>query len=164
MAVKREKVVRTAEKYVQRGKINAAIREYRKVLAEQPDDATTLNRVGDLYARSDQIEEAIGLFTQIAENYTADGFFPKATAIYKKIIKLDPTRLGVYEQLAELYHRQGLLNEARTQYQVLADYYVKHDNSTSATAIYERMTEVDPEDPSLRVRLAELYQEQKLLD
>ncbi len=164
MAVKREKVVRTAEKYVQRGKINAAIREYRKVLAEQPDDATTLNRVGDLYARSDQIEEAIGLFTQIAENYTADGFFPKATAIYKKIIKLDPTRLGVYEKLAELYHRQGLLNEARTQYQVLADYYVKHDNSTSATAIYERMTEVNPEDPSLRVRLAELYQEQKLLD
>lgn len=164
MAVKREKVVQTAEKYVQRGKINAAIREYRKVLAEQPDDAMTLNRVGDLYARSNQIDEAIGLFTQIAESYTADGFFPKATAIYKKIIKLDPTRLGVYEKLAELYHRQGLLTEARTQYQVLADYYLKHDNATSATGIYERMTEVDPDDPSLRVRLAELYQEQKLLD
>jgi pilus assembly protein FimV len=164
MAVKREKVVQTAERYVQRGKIDAAIREYRKVLAEQPDDATTLNRVGDLYARSDRIPEAVQLFTQIAENYTADGFFPKATAIYKKIIKLDPTRLGVYEQLASLYHRQGLLNEARTQYQVLADYYLKHDNATSATAIYERMTEVDPDDPSLRVRLAELYRRQKLLD
>ena len=164
MAVKREKVVQTAEKYVQRGKIDAAIREYRKVLVEQPDDATTLNRVGDLYARSERIDEAIKLFTQIAQNYTADGFFPKATAIYKKIIKLDPTRLGVYEQLAGLYHRQGLLNEARTQYQVLADYYLKHDNLTSATAIYERMTEVDPDDPSLRVRLAELYQRQKLMD
>ena len=34
-----------------------------------------------------------------------------------------PTRLEVYEQLAELYHKQGLVNEARTQYQVLADYY-----------------------------------------
>lgn len=164
MAVKREKVVRTAEKYVQRGKITSAIKEYRKLLEEFPDDATTLNRLGDLYARIEQNDEAIGLFTQIAENYTADGFFPKATAIYKKIIKLDPTRLEVYEQLAELYHRQGLLNEARTQYQVLADYYLKHDNSSSALAIYERMAEVDPEDPSLRVRLAELYQEQKLLD
>lgn len=164
MAVKREKVVQTAEKYVQRGKINAAIREYRKLLEEFPDDATTLNRVGDLYARQDKIAEAIQLFTQIAENYTADGFFPKATAIYKKIIKLDPTRLEVYEQLAELYHRQGLLNEARTQYQVLGDYYLKHDNTTSATSIYERMTEVDPDDPSLRVKLADLYRQQQFLD
>ncbi|HMB53438.1 MAG TPA: tetratricopeptide repeat protein, partial [Thermoanaerobaculia bacterium] len=164
MAVKREKVVQTAEKYVQRGKIEAAIREYRKLLAEFPDDATTLNRLGDLYARLERVDEAVKLFTQIAENYTEDGFFPKATAIYKKIIKLDPTRLEVYERLAELYHRQGLLNEARTQYQVLADYYVKHENTSSATAIYERMVEVDPDDPSLRARLAELYRNHQLTD
>jgi len=164
MAVKREKVVQTAEKYVQRGKIDAAIREYRKLLAEFPDDATTLNRLGDLYARLERVGEAVKLFTQIAENYTADGFFPKATAIYKKIIKLDPTRLEVYERLAELYHRQGLLNEARTQYQVLADYYVKHDNATSAIAIYERMVDVAPDDPSLRARLAELYRNHRLID
>jgi len=164
MAVKREKVVQTAEKYVQRGKIEAAVKEYRKLLADFPDDATTLNRVGDLYVRLEQPDEAIKLFTQIAENYTADGFFPKATAIYKKIIKLDPTRLEVYERLAGLYHRQGLLNEARTQYQVLADYYLKHDNTTSAVSIYERMAQVDPEDPSLLARLADLYRDQKFLD
>ena len=118
-------MIRAAEKYVAKGKLEAAIKEYRKVLAENPNDANTLNRVGDLYARIERFDEAVKLFSQIAEQYTRDGFFVKAIAIYKKIIKLDPTSLAVYERLAELYHKQGLLNEARTQYQVLADYYEK---------------------------------------
>ncbi|MCB1033651.1 MAG: tetratricopeptide repeat protein, partial [Acidobacteria bacterium] len=164
MAASREKLVRNAEKFVSRGRIEAAIREYRKVLEDQPRDTGTLNRVGDLYARINRIDEAVRLFTQIAEQYTEEGFFVKAIAIYKKIIKLDPTRLGVYEKLAELYHRQGLVNEARTQYQVLADYYAKHENSTSAISIYQQMAKLEPEDPAHRVKLAELYQQGKLND
>lgn len=164
MAVRREQVVKTAEKLVARGKIEAAIKEYRKVLGDTPNDTNTLNRVGDLYARIERIDDAVKLFTQIAEGYTEDGFFVKAIAIYKKINKLDPTRLEVYEKLAELYHRQGLVNEARSQYQVLAEYYLKHGNHASALSIYERMVALEPDDPSHRAKLAELYQEQRLTD
>jgi pilus assembly protein FimV len=164
MAVSREAVVQTAEKYVARGKIEPAIREYRKLLAENPNDINTLNRVGDLYARIQRIDEAVDFFTQIAEQYTTEGFFVKAIAIYKKIIKLNPTRLEVYEKLAELYHKQGLVTEARTQYQVLADYYTKHENAASAIAIYQKMVDLEPDNPSYHVRLAEIYQQQQLLE
>ncbi len=162
MAVKREQVVQTAEKYVSRGKIEAAIKEYKKLLAENPNDINTLNRVGDLYARIQRIDEAVDFFNQIASQYTAEGFFPKATAIYKKIIKLDPTRLEIYEKLAELYGRQGLVTEARGQYQVLADYYQKHENAASAIAIYQKMAALEPENPTYHVKLAEIYQAQRL--
>src|SRR3954471_18124125 len=164
MAIQREQVVQTAEKYVQRGKIEPAIREYRKLLNENPNDINTLNRIGDLYARIQRIDEAVDFFTQIAEQYTAEGFFVKAIAIYKKIIKLDPTRLEVYEKLAELYHKQGLVNEARTQYQVLADYYQKHDNAASAIAIYQKMADLEPNNPSYHVKLAEIYLRQQLIE
>ena len=164
MAVQREQVVQTAEKYVSRGKIEPAIREYRKLLADNPNDINTLNRIGDLYARIQRIDEAVDFFTQIAEQYSTEGFFVKAIAIYKKIIKLDPTRLEVYEKLAELYHRQGLVNEARTQYQVLADYYQKHDNAASAIAIYQKMADLEPNNPSYHVKLAEIYQSQQLIE
>src|SRR5262249_60594069 len=153
MAVKREQVVQTAEKYVARGKIEPAIREYRKLLEENPNDINTLNRVGDLYARIQRIDEAVDFFNQIAEQYAGEGFFVKAIAIYKKIIKLNPTHLEVYERLAELYAKQGLVNEARTQYQVLADYYQKHENPTSAIAIYNKMAELEPENPTYHVKL-----------
>lgn len=160
----REQVVQAAEKFVARGKIEPAIREYRKLLADNPNDINTLNRIGDLYARIQRIDEAVDFFTQIAEQYTAEGFFVKAIAIYKKIIKLDPTRLEVYEQLAELYHKQGLVNEARTQYQVLADYYVKHQNAASAIAIYQKMVQLEPENPTYHVKLAEIYHQQQLIE
>jgi tetratricopeptide (TPR) repeat protein len=164
MALQREQVVQTAEKYVSRGKIEPAIREYRKLLADNPNDINTLNRIGDLYARIQRIDEAVDFFTLIAEQYTTEGFFVKAIAIYKKIIKLDPTRLEVYEKLAELYHKQGLVNEARTQYQVLADYYQKHDNAPSAIAIYQKMADVEPNNPTYHVKLAEIYQQQQLTE
>ena len=102
MALQREQVVQSAEKYVSRGKIEPAIREYRKLLAENPNDIATLNRVGDLYAKIQRIDEAVDFFSQIGEQYSSQGFFVKAIAIYKKIIKLDPTRLDIYEQLADL--------------------------------------------------------------
>jgi tetratricopeptide (TPR) repeat protein len=164
MAMQREQVVQTAEKYVSRGKIEPAIREYRKLLAENPNDINTLNRIGDLYARIQRIDEAVDFFTLIAEQYTTEGFFVKAIAIYKKIIKLNPTRLEVYEKLAELYHKQGLVNEARTQYQVLADYYQKHANAPSAIAIYQKMADVEPNNPTYHVKLAEIYQQQQLTE
>ena len=164
MALQREQVVQTAEKYVSRGKIEPAIREYRKLLAENPNDINTLNRVGDLYARIQRIEEAVELFNQIGQQYSDQGFFVKAIAIYKKIIKLDPTRLEIYERLADLYHRQNLVTEARTQYQVLADYYTKHDNAASAIAIYNKMVDLEPENPSYHVKLAEIYQQQQLIE
>ncbi|MEE8525172.1 MAG: tetratricopeptide repeat protein, partial [Thermoanaerobaculia bacterium] len=164
MALNREGVIRAAEKYVSRGKLEAGIKEYRKVLAENPNDANTLNRVGDLYARIERFGEAVKLFTQIAEQYTRDGFFVKSIAIYKKIIKLDPSSLQVYERLAELYFKQGLINEARTQYQVLADYYQKHDNAASAISIFQKMSEIEPENPTFHLKLAELYESQRLTD
>ncbi len=158
MAPGREKVIQLAERYVSRGKIQAAIREYRKVLKKNPRDANTLNRVGDLYARIERIDDAVGLFMRIAEQYADEGFLLKAIAIYKKIIKLAPTRLPVYEQLAELYHRQGLVNEARSQYQVLADYYDKHNDEEAALAIFQHMVDLEPENPSHRAKLADLSQ------
>jgi len=159
MAINREAVVASAEKLVARGKIDGAIKEYRKLVADNPNDAMTLNRLGDLYVRVNKIEEAVKLFAQIADRYTDDGFFVKAIAIFKKIIKLDPTRLPVYERLAELYHKQGLVSEARTQYQVLVDYYMKHDKVESAENVLRQMTALDSGDPSPHVKLAEIYRE-----
>jgi pilus assembly protein FimV len=164
MSFNRPQVIASAEKLVSRGKIEAAIKEYRKLLAENPNDASTLNRLGDLYARIDRIDEAVRLFSQIADRYTDDGFFVKAIAIYKKIIKLDPTRLAVYERLAELYHKQGLIPEARTQYQVLVDYYQKHNNSASAIGVLQKMAILVPDDPAPHVKLAELFHSQQLTE
>jgi tetratricopeptide (TPR) repeat protein len=155
MALDRNKVARTAEKLVARGKLNAAIDEYRKLLAESTGDTTTLNRVGDLYARLNRLDKATALFKKTADHFIDEGFFVKAIAIYKKIIRLDPAQIEVYERLADLYSRQGLLNESRSQYQVVADYYQKHGATDAAIGVYGKLIELEPDNPSHRLRLAD---------
>ncbi len=164
MATRREKRLQKAEKLVQRGRLEAAIVELHQVLKEAPDDTRTLNRVGDLYARLNRVDEAADLFSKAAERFSKEGFFVKAIAIYKKILRLDPTRIPIYERLAELYQHQGLTNEARGQYQILADYYEQQGDGAAVISVYEKLVAQNPSDTSVSVRLGELLAEAGRLD
>ncbi|MCP4202890.1 MAG: tetratricopeptide repeat protein [bacterium] len=157
MARSRRSALQAAEKLVSRGRLEAAVKQYRKALAESPEDTGTLNRLGDLHARLNRVDEAVEMFTSAADHFTKEGFFVKAIAIYKKIIRLDPTLIEVYETLADLYHRQGLVNEARAQYQVVADYYKQVNDKRALVAVFEKMVELEPDNPSHRLKLAEFY-------
>jgi pilus assembly protein FimV len=157
MAIKRDKVIANAEKLVAKGKIEPAIKEYERLLADSPGDVNTLNRIGDLWVRINRIDEAVRVFREIADRYSKDGFFLKAIAIYKKINKLDPSKLEVYGELAELYAKQGLAMEAKSQYQILADYYLKQGESHNALGVYQKIAELDPNSINVHVKLADLY-------
>lgn len=157
MAVQRDKVIASAEKLVAKGKIEPAIKEYERLLDDNPNDVNTLNRIGDLWVRINRNDEAVKVFSKIAEHYSKDGFFLKAIAIYKKINKLDPSKLDIYARLADLYAKQGLAMEAKSQYQVLADFYLKHGEPANALAIYKKISELDPNSINVHVKLADLY-------
>ena len=157
MASSRDQLLQSAEKHVAKGKLDQALKDYLRVLEENPKDIATLNRVGDLYVRMNRQADSIPFFTRIADFYSKDGFFLKAIAIYKKINKIDPARLEVYERLADLYHKQGLTQDARSQYQVIADHYTKSGNTEEAVAAYKKMAAVDPNDLRIQVKLADLY-------
>ncbi len=157
MAIQRDKIIASAEKLVAKGKIEPAIKEYERLLDDNPSDVNTLNRIGDLWVRINRNDEAVKVFGRIADHYSRDGFFLKAIAIYKKINKLDPSKLDIYAKLADLYGKQGLAMEAKSQYQVLADYYLKHGDPGNALAIYRKISELDPNSINVHVKLADLY-------
>lgn len=155
MTSRRERLLQSAERLVARGRLDAAIEELHEVLKAQPDDTRTLNRIGDLYARLGRVEEAVELFERAAKHFSDEGFFVKGIAIYKKILRLEPTRLDVHEQLAWLHESQGLTNEARNQYRLLIDHYARLGNAERVVAGYERLVQLDPGDAAIRLRLAD---------
>src|SRR5450759_1901026 len=157
MAIQRDKIIASAEKLVAKGKIEPAIKEYERLLDDNPSDVNTLNRIGDLWVRINRNDEAVKVFAKIADHYSRDGFFLKAIAIYKKINKLDPSKLDIYARLADLYAKQGLAMEAKSQYQVLADYYLKHGDPGNALLIYRKISELDPQSINVHVKLADLH-------
>src|SRR5262249_44778732 len=164
MAASRDQLLQAAEKSLSKGKLEQALKDYLRVLDDNPKDIPTLNKVGDLYVRMNRPSDSIPFYTRIADFYSRDGFFLKAIAIYKKINKIDPARLDVYERLADLYHKQGLAQDARSQYQVPADHYLKNNKSEEAIAAFKKMAAVDPNDLKIHVRLADLYRTNRQID
>ncbi len=155
MAISRDKVLRTAEKLVQKGKIEQAIHEYEKLLQSNPNDANTINRVGDLYGRIGRVEDAIALYEKIAEYFTQDGFTAKAIAILKKINRLAPQRVDIFERLAELYLKQNLVVEAKNQYEMLAQWFEKQGDTKNAIRIQKKLLELEPGNYPIRLHLAD---------
>ncbi len=157
MALNQSKIIKTAEKYLRQGKIDAAIAEYQRLVKANPNDVNTINKIGDLYARHGKAREAIVQFTKIAEFYTNDGFFLKAIAIYKKINKLDPSYMEAYQKLAELYSQQGLVMEAKSQYQAVAEHYMKAGKFDKTRQVYEQVLKLAPDDLKTRLALADIW-------
>jgi pilus assembly protein FimV len=151
------KVLASAEKYVQQGKLHQAISEYEKIVEKDAKDLTVLNTIGDLYARLGQSEKAGEFFKRVGDTYASDGFTVKSIAMYKKLTKLNPGNISVVQRLAELYTQQGLYNDARQQYLQLADASVKANDLPGASKVFQKMLEIDPENVSLQSKLADLY-------
>jgi predicted Zn-dependent protease len=93
---------------------------------------------------------------QDCESY-ASGASRKAIAMYKKVSKIDPGQVQALHRLADLYLRQGLISDARTHYLQVAETLLKKNENENAASIFQKIIEVDPENPLLETRLAEVY-------
>src|SRR5436305_11422413 len=152
----KQKSLATAEKYVQQGKLQNAIAEYEKILKNDTKDLTVSNTVGDLYSRLGETDKATEFFKSVGDAYAGQGFTVKAIAMYKKICKLKPS-LESLLKLAELYTQQGLFNDARAQYLQVAEEFLKASELENAVRIFQKILEMDPENSTMRIRLAEVY-------
>ena len=150
------KVLAAADRHIQQGKLQNAIAEYEKVVKADPKDLTVLNTIGDLYARIGQTDKAVSFFKSVGDTYALQGFTVKAIAMYKKLTKLKPSIESVLK-LAELYGQQGLQNDARAQYLMVAEQYLHSGRLEQAAHAFQKILEIDPENTSLQVRLADVY-------
>lgn len=154
----KEKIIEQAEKLIQAGKFDRAIKEYQKILAEDPSDMRAKLKLADIYARKKEIPAAIKVYREVADEYSEENFHLKAIAVYKTILKLAPTMIEINEKLGNLYHRVGLDNDAINQYYIVASFYDNKGMVKEAMEIRKKIIQIDPSNTTGRIRLAELMQ------
>src|SRR3990170_4226858 len=120
MAVDKNKVIAEATKLVQKGQFDKAIRAYEKILADDGKDVRILLKVGELQQKKGDNASAAQTFSRVADAYGEQGFFLKAVAVYKQMLKLAPDDVRVNERLANLYQQLGILSDAMAQLQLVA--------------------------------------------
>jgi tetratricopeptide (TPR) repeat protein len=154
LAFDRENTLKKAEKLLRQGRLDAAIAEYVKLVDDQPGDWNTANTLGDLYARAGRTDEAVAQYSRIADHFAAEGFYPKASALSKKILKLQPTHEPTQLQLAEISVMQGLLADAKAQFNAIAARRRARSDRRGEAEIVIRLGSIDPADVDARITAA----------
>ena len=150
----REDTLKKAEKLLRQGRLDAAIAEYVRVTEDQPRDWNTANTLGDLYVRANQPSKAVEQYARIAEHFVQDGFYPKAAALYKKILKIVPGDEQAQLFLAEISVKQGLLVDAKSYFNAVAARRRSRGDRKGADEITVRLGAIDPGDIQARVAAA----------
>jgi len=151
------KLKQDADKEERAGRVEKAIELLKQIAQENPHDWATINRIGDLYVKVNNLGAANEQFEKVADFYSRDGFYLKAIAVWKKINRNDPTLLKAHLNLGDLYAKQGLAAEAKAMLGVAIDEYLKRGKVREAGDVLKRMAELDPSDLKTRIRLAQLY-------
>ena len=157
MAFNKSKALESALKYLNQGKVAQAIGEYQQILRHDPKDQATLMTVGrslrppGRHAAGDRVLRA------------ARAGLPERRLQQQSHRDLQEDRqaradeLAPLERLADLYVQQGVLSEARPLFLQIAEAHLKANRAPKAVEVLHRLLDVEPDNPRVQMRLAELY-------
>jgi len=163
LSIEREKILQAAQKYIEKKKYDRAIVEYQRIVQEDPNDARTLLKIGDLQARLSAYPEAIATYDRVGQFYAAQGFALKAIAVYKQIRELIKKhapdladRYGhIVPKLADIYTQLGLTSDALAAWDEVATRLQRAGRDRDAIEVFRKMVELDAGNPLPHLRLAE---------
>ncbi len=151
-------IIDAAQKFTARGQIDDAIAEWLK-LAEVSKDGNIHNTIGDLYLKKGSQSDAVESFSKAADMFRDEGFYPKAIALYKKVLNLVPHKLDVRIALAELNAERGFNSQAATDLLKIADKLAADSDNEKALEVYEKALRASPLDINIKIRIADLSYE-----
>ena len=165
MALDREKILRSAQKLIEKRRFDRALEEYQRLAKDDPNDARTLLKLGDLQVRMQLSAEAMQTYDKVAQVYEAQGFAVKALAVYKQIrehIQKRSPELAdrfahITPRLARIYTQLGLKSDAIQAYDEAASRLLRAGNRREAIDTFREMVNLDPTNPLSYVRLAEAF-------
>lgn len=135
-----EEAMKSASNYAWDKQWSKAIVEYKRALAEFPDDSTALVNLGMAYLESRRLEEALG--------------------VYQKANRLTPDDPLAWERVADVQERLGRLNEAAETYVAMANIYVEQNAMGKAIETWLRATRLAPDHLGAHSGLAKAYAKQ----
>lgn len=158
MALK-EKILDRAQKFIQKGYLDKAIQEYKAAAEVDPKDISIRLRIGDLHVKTGNKAEAAREYTEAARANALRGFYLKAIAVYKQVLKLEDS-LEVHSKLAELYIKQKLTADAISEYSYILSTFEKKGKMQEVVELLKKMLDVDADNNAVRLKLADIYQKQ----
>ena len=157
MAADVSKHLDRAKRFLEKNRVEDAIEAYLAVLADSPQHQEATQALGDLYARMDQPDRAAVYYGQLFDLLIEPKDESKAMAIYNRFLlrglsQQPPERIARY---AFLQQKQNHPDEAIEQYTKAGELFAGANRDEDALFCWERIAQLDPENLSRQLRLAE---------
>jgi len=157
LASKKDKLLESAQRFIAKGQLDRAIKDYEQVVAFDPADIRFRQKLAELLVRANRKDEAVGEYEFIGKHYANNTFYLKAIAVYKQIQKLDPGNVSIPLVLGSLNEKQGLIGNALAEYNAALVQYQKSGQLPEAIDVLEKMLAADPDNLSTHLKFAEAY-------
>lgn len=164
MAFSKDKAHDRAEKYAARGQHDRAAREYQTIVEHDPKDVRAWLMLADSLARTGDRAGAVSRYQQVGDFYASSREFQKALAVYRQVLNLDPSRLDIHYKCAQLNMEVGRVHDAIASFESIAQNQLQSGRVAEALETYRTIADADPTVVSKRLRLAELYSREKMID
>ncbi len=157
MAADVSKHLDRAKRFLEKNRVEDAVEAYLAVLDEAPQHQEATQALGDLYARMDQPERAAVYYGLLFDLLVDPRDETKALAIYNRFLRSGstaqpPERVARY---AFLQQKQNHPEEAIDQYTKAGELFTAAGRNEDALFCWERIAQLDPENLSRQMRLAE---------
>lgn len=152
-----------ARKALNEGQYEKAIKIYMQILAalKNNPDPSFYNTIGDIYLNNlKKNQEAVENYKAALTIYVNQSWHSNAIVMAKKIIKVDPSILDMYETVADLYKKMGSLGEALNSYILLAEKSLQANNKALAIEAFKKTLELMPDKVEIKEKLVELYMQE----
>jgi tetratricopeptide (TPR) repeat protein len=156
VVTKKDKHLAAAQKYLERGSLEKALTEFQNAVKEDAKDTRTWLRMAEVHVRLGQNDKATEVYQTTVDLYVEQGFFQRAVAVYKNIIKLSPGSVEARVKLADVYRQLGLFSDAIQQLEQAVLLHQKAGRLSEALTALKQVLELNPDQPATRIRYAEL--------
>ncbi|MEQ1832913.1 MAG: tetratricopeptide repeat protein [Candidatus Eisenbacteria bacterium] len=149
-------IKRRAQRCVQNGDLDGALREYEKLVETPESDPYNFVLLADLlYKKGDQ-PRAAERYLNAVSAYEQASLYKNAIAVCKKMMRLTLSPALVLKHLAELHALDGLTSEASIYFSQYAEHMVRLNNPGEAVAALRKAFDNGQENIRLLEQLAEV--------
>jgi tetratricopeptide (TPR) repeat protein len=148
----------------EKGRIGKELEQTLNLIRREPGNTKVRVKAAEIYQKMGEQEKAISEYLKAAEIFSKKDLWPQAMAVYKRVLKLDPSQEEVNRCVSEIYHRLGFLGDAFSQYNVLLRQYHSLGDEEKSIEILSLMAELNPQKFALDNKLQILKEEPENLE
>jgi len=149
---------RKAAEFEQKRQYDRALAMYVQAIEAGSADETDIplyNRVGDLYLRLGDLDQAVTYYETAADLYAEGGFFNNAIALCNKVLRHAPARSAVFYKLGKISARKGFTSDAKQNFLEYAARMERGGDTEEAFRALKEFADLCPGQDDVRLMLAD---------